>query len=217
MRVQFVAAAVLAMAVSGAAFAKKETKKTAELPAAATGAWKVNPAASEVTWTGSKVLVKTVHHGIVPVKAGEVNVKDKTVTSGWFELDMTQITDHDLKASPADAAKLEGHLKSEDFFNVAKYPTARFTIKSVKAIAAAKAGEPTHEISGDLQVKNVTKPLTFPATVVLTDSTADATAKFKIDRTEWDVRYGSDKFFKGLGDKVISNDIEFAIKINATK
>lgn len=177
---------------------------------------KVDTAKSEVKWTGSKVLVKSSHHGTMKLKSGEVEWKDNTITKGNFVIDMASLANEDLKGNPKQA-DLEGHLKSPDFFDVQKYPEAKFVITSVKAMPNPGTVGPTHEITGDLTLKGETKSVTFPASINKLENGAEANANFKIDRTLWNVKYGSDKFFTGLGDKVIANEIEIALKIIATK
>lgn len=220
MRIQFTTAAlVLGLALS--AQAKKDPKNAPASAAAAAGAattLKVDPAQSEVAWTGKKVLVESAHNGTVAIKSGSINVADKNITGGEIVIDMNTINNRDLAASPSDKGKLEGHLKSPDFFDVAKFPTATFKITGAKALPTPKAGEPTHEVTGDFTMKGKTHPVTFPLVVTLgDDGKAEATGSLKIDRSKWDVRYASDKFFKGLGDKVIANDIDLSLKIVAAK
>ncbi|MBX3019364.1 MAG: YceI family protein [Bdellovibrionaceae bacterium] len=224
MRIHFTTAA-LVLAFTGSlaltAQAKKDPKAAPSSAAAAAGAattLKVDTAASEVGWTGKKVLVESAHNGTVAIKSGTINVADKNITGGEIVIDMNSINNKDLAASPGDKGKLEGHLKSPDFFDVAKFPTATFKITSAKTLTAPKAGEATHELTGDFTLKGKTHPVTFPIVATLgADGKAEATGTLKIDRSKWDVRYASDKFFKGLGDKVIANDIDLSLKIVATK
>ena len=218
MNTKMISAAILSLALCATASAKSKKADAAAAPAAgAAQSWKASPDASEVKWTGKKVLVESAHTGNIKVKSGEIELKDNNIAKANFELDMNSISNTDLAASPSDKGKLEGHLKSADFFDVAKYPTATFKVTSAKVLPTPKAGEATHEVTGDLTLKGKTAPITFPATVSMVDGKAQATANLKIDRTKWDVKYGSDKFFKGLGDKVIANDIDLSVKIVATK
>jgi polyisoprenoid-binding protein YceI len=176
--------------------------------------YKIDPATSKVRWEGRKKVVDSNHYGNVGIKSGDVEVKAGQITGGTIEIDMNAITDEDLTDAGYNQ-KLVGHLKSEDFFDVAKYPTAKFVIKEVKA-RKGKGGT-THEIMGDLTIKNETHPTTFPATVEMKDNQLTGKASFTINRTKWNVRYGSDKFFKSLGDKVIHDDVKFDLQLVATK
>ena len=177
---------------------------------------KVDQKNSWLKWVGSKITGAS-HNGTVALKSGTIEVSADSIKSGVFEIDMASISNEDLKAKPKDSAKLVGHLKSEDFFSVEKHPTATFKITSVKPLANAAAGQPTHEIAGDLTIKGKANPVSFPATISLKNEKAEATANFAIDRTKWDVRYGSKKFFDNLGDKVIHDDIRLELKLNAVK
>jgi len=194
-----------------------KTAKAATKPAAGAAAvLKVDPAASQIKWEGSKKLVKSAHNGFVKVKAGEVTMNGEQLVGGTFEIDMTSIENEDLKSSPKDQAKLVGHLKSPDFFNTDKFQTATFKITSVKALKPAKAGDPTHEITGDLTLKDKTNPVTFPAVITRDGNMTKAMANITIDRTKWDVRFGSTNFFENLaGDRIINNDISLALNLVA--
>jgi polyisoprenoid-binding protein YceI len=177
---------------------------------------KVDPAASEVRWEGSKKVVNKAHNGTVNIQSGEIVLAGEQITGGTITLDMKSITDKDLESSPKDKAKLEGHLKSPDFFDVEKYPTATFTITSAKPVKDSKDGL-THEVVGDLAMKGKTHPVTIPVTITRNGDTAEAKGKAVVDRSKYDVRYGSGKFFDNLGDKVINDEIKLDLKIVAKK
>ncbi len=211
----FLALALVAFAGQAHAADKKAAKTAAPVTGAAV--MKLDPAASVIKWEGSKKLVKSAHYGTVQLKAGEVQMTGDALTGGTFEIDMASIHSEDLANAPKDKAKLEGHLKNDDFFAVDKHPTATFRITNVKPLKAAKIGEPTHEITGDLTIKGKTNSVTFPAVVASVAGKTEAKAKIVIDRTKWDVRYGSGKFFDNLGDKVINDDIKFDVSLVANK
>ncbi len=167
---------------------------------------------SQLTWLGKKVSGQ--HNGTIKFKSGYLNIVDNEVTDGEFILDMNSITNLDIE-SPEYKAKLEGHLKSNDFFNVAEYPEGKFVIKGLKP-----ATVPTEEASiiGELTIKNQTHLVQLPAKIVKVNNAFKGEAKATIDRTKWDIRYNSDKFFDPaeLGDKLIYNDIEIGLVV-ATK
>ena len=168
---------------------------------------------SVIEWVGEKVAGK--HTGTVKLKSGQVEFKEGKPVGGEFVIDMKTIKNLDLESAEWNA-KLVNHLKSDDFFNVAKYPTAKFAITSIKPAS----GPDKFTIAGKLTVKNITKPLSFPATIKQAKSGAwTATADFKVDRLKWDIRYNSGKFFdpKQLGDKMISDDIKFTLKMATVK
>lgn len=174
----------------------------------------VDTAKSSVKWKGEKKLVSSNHHGILKLKSGKVQTDAKgLVTGGEFVIDMGSIDNQDLK-DPKDKAKLEGHLKSEDFFAVEKFPTAKFVVKSVTPGGAADQ----FKVAGDLTIRDKTNPVEFAATIK--KNGADYTAKsdeFTIDRSKFDVKYNSGKFFDpaALGDKIIKDELTVALDLVA--
>jgi len=106
------------------------------------------------------------------------------------------------------AKKLVGHLSSPDFFNTAEYASAVFNLHSI-----SPNDDGSHTVSGDLTIKGITNEISFPATVSNADGTLTATAAFAIDRTKWDIKYGSGSFFDNLGDKAIYDDINFELSL----
>lgn len=169
----------------------------------------VNIEKSEIVWKGYKVTGS--HHGNVQLKNGKLDMKDGQLAGGSFEIDMATITCNDL--SGEWAKKLEGHLKSDDFFGVEKYPTAKFVI--TQAIPYGKPG--VYKIVGNLTIKETTKPVKFQAELTEEGGSTVATTAIKIDRSEYDVRYGSGSFFDNLGDKTIYDEFDMEIKLVAGK
>ncbi len=193
--------------------AKGKGKADAKPAAAMESVYSIDTGKSSVKWVGGKVT-GAKHDGSVMLKSGSVTVKNNMITSGQFEIDMNSITNDDLKGSPDDMNKLVGHLKSDDFFNVAAHPTASFKLTSVKPVA----GKPnTFDVGGTLTLKGATEKVQFPAEITMTETEAKATAQLEIDRTKWGLKYGSGKFFKGLGDKVINDQIKFELNLTAKK
>jgi polyisoprenoid-binding protein YceI len=165
----------------------------------------ISPSESSLSWIGRKVTGS--HAGTVPVKSGEVVLEGDTIKGGSFGIDLAGVRVTDIPDTKQNA-KLVGHLKSGDFFGVDMFPTAQFTIES--AIPMAKplpSGENT-TIKGTLAIKGISKPIEFPAKVAIKDGVAEAKGTAKLDRTQWDIRYGSGKFFQGLGDKLIYDEFE---------
>lgn len=177
--------------------------------------FKVVPSTSEVRWIGKKVTGQ--HNGTIQVKSGNLLVSKGILSGGTVEIDMPSITVLDL-TDPDSNGKLTGHLKSDDFFGVESHPVSTFTIKEAKAIPDSKAGEPNTQITGDLMIKGATHPLSFPATVSIAGKILKATAKeVKVDRTLYNVRYGSNKFFDNLGNKVIDDIFIIDFDLTAKK
>lgn len=186
----------------------KENKTT---PKAVT--WNVNTAKSNITWNAKKVGGE--HTGTVKIAKGALNVDSNKITGGNFIMDMTSITDTDITNEGMNA-KLTNHLKSEDFFSVEKNPTSTFTITKAEPIAKAKAGAPNYSITGDLTIKGITNSITFPATVKMEGNSAEATAKFDIDRTKWDIKYRA-AIIGTAADKIIDDNFTIDLKIVAGK
>ncbi|WP_028295519.1 YceI family protein [Olivibacter sitiensis] len=160
----------------------------------------VDTAASEVRWEGTKVTGS--HHGTVKIKSGNLYFEDSTLVGGNFVLDLNTIANTDLDGESKQ--KLEGHLKSEDFFDVAKFPEATFEISKV-----SKEGS-TLKISGNLTIRGVSKNITIDAEqIASTGEHFEATTDFNIVRGDWGVNY------EGKQDDLISKEINFKIKIIA--
>lgn len=160
---------------------------------------------SEIVWRGYKVTGK--HHGVVALKSGDLEIKDGELVGGSFEIDMTSIEVKDLQGEYA--GKLAGHLKSPDFFGVEKHPTAKFVITQV-----VSRGTPgSYKIVGDLTIKEITKSIKFQADVTEEEGKNVATANITVDRSDFDVRYGSGSFFDNLGDKTIYDEFELEVRL----
>jgi polyisoprenoid-binding protein YceI len=155
--------------------------------------------------------VTGTHHGKIRLKSGFITMKGKDLTGGEFVIDMTTIADEDL-TDPEYNRKLVTHLSSEDFFNAAKYPTSVLKIKSVKSVHGFTG--PTFEVKADLTIKDKTNEVKFPAEIKTKDGKTTATANITIDRTKWGIKYGSGKFFTGLGDKVINDEFKLDIALS---
>lgn len=167
----------------------------------------VNPAESSITWKAYKVTGQ--HDGTVGVKSGELQMEDGQLVGGMFEIDMTSIAVADLKGGMK--GKLEGHLKSPDFFSVEEHPSAAFKI--TKVISRGTPGD--YKVIGDLTIKGITKEIKFIANVKEEGGKTVASADMKIDRSEFNVRYGSGSFFDDLGDKTIYDDFDLSVTLVA--
>ncbi|MDA9555206.1 YceI family protein, partial [Pelobium sp.] len=151
------------------------------------------------------------HTGELKIASGTLNANGKTLAGGTFAMDMTSISCTDLDAS--NGAKLLGHLKSDDFFSVQKNPTSKFVINKITANGAENV-----VISGDLTIKGITNSISFPATVKQKGNVLVAVANgVKIDRTKFDIKYGSKSFIAGIGDKAIDDEFELNINLVAKK
>lgn len=181
---------------------------TANAQKSESGTYAVNVKASSLAWKGTKVTGE--HIGTILLKNGKIDVTNGKITGGEYEIDMTTITNTDQEGEWK--AKLEGHLKSDDFFSVEKHPVSKLVITKAEALK-----DNNYNVTGKLTIKGITNEITFPAVITLNQNKLAGSADFNIDRTKWDVRYGSGKFFEGLGDKMIYDDINFKVKLEATK
>lgn len=171
----------------------------------------VDTQASSIHWVGTKPGGS--HHGTIGIKEGSLAINGTEVASGSFIIDMNAIVDEDLTDQKMNEM-LVNHLKSADFFDVEKYPTSSFAITKVEAIAGNDSI--THRISGNLKMKDVDKNITFDAKITKEgDAYKAVTVPFTIDRTQWNVQYGSKSIFADLKDKFIDDNIELQITIIA--
>lgn len=165
----------------------------------AQNATKINLEKSSLEWTGKKVTGQ--HTGNIELKSGDLVFYEGKLLKGLFKIDMNSITCSDLKGE--SAAKLVKHLKNEDFFNTNEFPEAILNFREVKQIEGS-----SYLIIADLTIKGITKTIEFNADV----RENKASAVINVDRSKYDIRYGSSSFFDQLGDKAI-DDI-FVIKID---
>ncbi len=176
--------------------------------------YKANTSSSVVNWVGTKPVGQ--HTGSFKLEDGVLTVSENAIKGGEFIIDISSIdaTDQDEEYNQ----KLEGHLLSADFFQADSFPTGKFVITEVKEGVPQSDDlvmkDATHMITGNLTLKNITKSITFPAKVEMTDNGVSADASFNIDRTEWDMHYNDDK---SLGDKFISHDVNLQVHLVAEK
>jgi polyisoprenoid-binding protein YceI len=169
---------------------------------------KIDLQKSNIIWNAKKTLVTTNNHtGTIKFKEGFVNLQEGVLTGGEFTLDMNTISSTDLTGTMKK--KLEDHLKSEDFFAVTKFPISQLIIKQV-----ARTENSQIMIIGDLTIKDITHEIDFPATFTTNENNYSIKADFEIDRTLWDIRFGSGKFFDNLGDNIIDDIIGLSLEIS---
>jgi len=192
--------------------AKTKTTKSAKV---AGTTYKIDPANSNLAWDGKKVT--GAHNGTVKIADGSIQVDKNKLVGGTIEMDMTSIQNLDLKDQEYNQ-KLIGHLKSDDFFSVEKHPRATFKITNVTPIKGSAAGASNYNVAGNLTIKGITNPITFPAQITATGNTVTAKSEaVTLDRTKWDIRYGSKSFFANIGDKAIMDDFTVQFNVVAKK
>ena len=189
--------------------------KTEKVAKAAANTYQIDPAQSKVAWNGKKVAGE--HNGTINIAAGSFQVAKNKVVGGTVEIDMNSITNLDI-ADKEYNQKLVGHLKSDDFFSAEKHPKATFKITSLTPIKGAKAGAANYTAKGNLTIKGISNPVSFPVNVALKGTTITATSDAVVlDRSKWDIRYGSKTFFANIGDKAIHDDFTVQFNVVAKK
>lgn len=160
---------------------------------------------STIVWKGEKVTGE--HSGTISIKSGSLELKGDKLIGGDFIIDMTSIACTDLDGEYK--GKLEGHLKSDDFFGVRNFPEAGLVIK--KATENDKPG--SYTIVAELTIKGITNDIKFTATLISDNGVVVANSNIIIDRTKFDIKYGSGSFFDNLGDKTIYDDFTLTVNL----
>lgn len=181
------------------------TPQTGSIGTFSDGTYTLDVQKSSVGWTGSKTLIKEYFDkGVISFKEGSVVVTGGSIAAGSFIIDMKSLATLSTGKGEGESA-LAGHLKSADFLDVEKYPIATVGIKKVA----------DGVVTADVTLKGITKEVSFPATISQDGKTLSGTASFTIDRTLWDIRYGSTKFFGDLGNNVISDSVQIDLTLVA--
>jgi polyisoprenoid-binding protein YceI len=189
-----------------------ETTSTEEaaIAEATAVAYAVNSDQSMIEWKGFKPTGS--HNGTISIKEGKLELNDGAIESGNFTIDMNSIVVADIPVEDEGNAKLTGHLKNADFFNVEAFPTASFEVTGI-ATADGKT-----MLSGNLTIKEKTNNISFPVTTEVNDNVVTLKSEtFSIDRSKWNVEYRSKSFFDNLGDKFINDDMEMKVTVTAEK
>ncbi|MDR7210297.1 YceI family protein [Flavobacterium piscis] len=163
---------------------------------------------STVIWKGSNLIGSNSHTGYVYISKGELIIENGQLMGGTVEVDMNTIEDENHGRNSG----LVNHLKDPDFFDVKKFPFSTIVLTK----AASINGE-NKKVAGNLTIKGITHPVIFPAKMEVKEGIVKVKGKLVIDRTKWNVRYKSGKFYDLLADQTISDSIEFHIKIVAKK
>lgn len=165
----------------------------------ADGVYELDAAKSDLRWAAERIVGNS-HQGAVTIKDGRVVLASGAVAEGHFTIDMSAITES------KDNQKFLGHIKSDDFFAVDKFPTAKFNLKSIQPIAGN-----SYAVIGDLTIRDKANEITFEATISDVPDGLRATANFAIDRTKWGINYDSGSIFQQLGDKAIRDEIQLEL------
>lgn len=175
-------------------------------------AYNVDTQASKIMWTGSKPTGQ--HTGTINLSKGTLSVADGNITGGEFTIDFNSLVNVDLK--PGEGKEdLEGHLKAGDFFETEKYPTGTFKVTNVAAVT--DGGDVTHNVTGNLTMKDVTKSVTIPMNVAMMGDKISAQSKaFTVDRTQWGITFHSGALGTAK-DKLINDEVGLVVKLVANK
>lgn len=167
--------------------------------------FEIQQASSTVNWTGKKVL--GLHTGNINIANGFIEIMDNTIVSGEIQIDMTSIVITDIEDKKTHDDFL-AHLKNDDFFSVDKFKTATLTITGSSKIETNK-----FKIDGNLTIKDISHPISFISSVEIFTDTLHSLGEVVIDRTLYNIRYGSGKFIDNLGDKLIYDDFVLQFKL----
>ncbi|MCW3467011.1 YceI family protein [Chitinophaga nivalis] len=212
---------LLTMAACGGAStdqAKTEEKK--EAAATSGAAYAIDSATTTVEWRATHKGGFAPRFGVIKGAEGSLNVENGAVTGGSFTVNLNTLAVDPASITEPEkkAADLEGHLKSGDFFDVAKHPTAKFVITGVAPYDSTKQKSllpgATNLISGNLTLKDSTLNITFPAQIVVGENDVTANAKFVIDRSSWGINYKTEGSPENW---VISKDVEIGFSVKAAK
>jgi len=185
------------------------TAPVVETQVVADGVYAADQASSTLNWKGFKPT--GTHNGTVAIKEGSLTITEGKLAGGNFVFDMNSMAVLDIPADDENNGKLLGHLKSGDFFDVENNATSSFAITSVTI------GESTM-VKGDLTIKGITKSIEFPVQLVASENGVELNgATFQIDRTDFDIKYKSNKFFDNLKDKFINDEFEISFAVKAAK
>ena len=156
---------------------------------------------SDLKWTGSKITGQS-HSGSLEVSSATLSIDDTMRPYGVFTVDMTSLTNDDLTGEWKQ--KLEGHLRSDDFFSVDKHPKATLIIKKMNSHS-----DNSYELTGDLTIKNITHPVDF--SLIIYNDIVESELTF--DRSKYDIQFASGSFFENLGDNLILDKINLKITL----
>ncbi|HEY2573923.1 MAG TPA: YceI family protein [Verrucomicrobiaceae bacterium] len=190
--------------------AVEEVKTPPPLPTISDGRYAIDLAESKVTWIGRNLLNQ--HWGHVAISGGHVEFRQGRPVFGEATLDLRRISCADLAQSELHDVLIH-HLESDDFFDVARFPEAKFSFQAPE-ICSDKSGCRNLKLRGDLTLRGVTKPLVIEAAAGFTpEGKAALQSVFTIDRTQWGVIYGSGKFFRKLAGHLVNDEIELQLRV----
>jgi polyisoprenoid-binding protein YceI len=167
---------------------------------------KINVENSIVRWIGHKVTGQ--HEGTIKLKEGELKFNNNDLIGGTFVIDMSTINTTDLEGSSKN--RLDEHLKNSDFFGVDKHKYATMSFVNVEEASSNNINTKSYNINADLTIKGITNKISFLINIYKNS----ATTSLKIDRTKFNIKYGSASFFDGLKDRAIYDKFDLDVRLN---
>ncbi len=171
---------------------------------AADATYNIKQDESSLVWTGREVSTSS-HYGTINFTSGQFEIADGLISQGEFLVDMTSINVQDLTGGSKE--RLEGHLRSDDFFSVESFPTAHLYISSSEVVSNGK-----WMVNGFLTIKDISHPVMFE----MANTNDGWNANLVFDRSKYNVKFRSGTFFENLGDKLIYDDIELKINLKTS-
>ena len=177
------------------------------------GKYTINSDGSSIIWTGRNP--NSSHFGNVSIIGGSLKVAD-TIITGNFGIDMESITNINLEGDELQPVLIE-HLKSDDFFDTGLFPMASFEITDSRISPEPYVTTPNVDISGKLSLRGIQSEQSFPATIVSTEEGLRLESHFDLDRTRWNIIYGSARFFEHLGMHTVFDLISIQLRLTALR
>lgn len=172
--------------------------------------YQVDVEKSKLDWEGHRFF-GGMHTGNINLYTGKLSVLDGKLNAGVFQIDMNSIEVTDISGEPAE--RLTAHLKTDDFFDVEKFPYANFRLKHIDYADDKRAA-----IVGEISIRGITQQISFPAEITIEGDQLHAVARgIRVDRTVHDSQYGSINFFRDLGRKIVHNEFVLNVELFATK
>jgi polyisoprenoid-binding protein YceI len=171
--------------------------------------FQIQKSSSTVNWTGKKVL--GLHTGSINLSGGTIDIANNTINGGQITIDMRSIVVTDIDDAKTNR-EFKDHLFHDDFFAVDKFPTSHLLINN-----SALVGNNEYKLEGVLTIKDISHPISFTAKVEIFTATLHALGEMAVDRTLYNIRYGSGKFIDNLGDKLIYDDFVLQFKLVAQR
>lgn len=171
--------------------------------------YEIQKESSTVNWTGKKVL--GLHTGTISVAKGSIDVDNEKVSGGEVVIDMTSLTVTDISDKKVHQ-EFRDHLWNDDFFSIAEFSTSH-----LKIVQGTLTGKNEYTLSGLLTIKDITQPISFTGKIEILSDYLYSTGELAIDRTLYNIRYGSGKFIDNMGDKLIHDEFVLQFKLIAQK